>query len=52
MKKPPLHVFTGKAHVGTLARSDVEADTFLFGYRAGTVAADAVSLTIDRKSVV
>lgn len=46
MKKPPLHVFTGKAPVGTLARSDVEAETFLFGYRAGTAAADAVSLTM------
>lgn len=46
MKKPPLHVFTGKAPVGTLARSDVEAHTFLFGYRAGTAAADAVSLTM------
>jgi len=46
MKKPPLHVFTGKAPVGTLARSDVEADTFLFGYRAGTAAANAVSLTM------
>jgi serine/threonine-protein kinase HipA len=46
MKKPPLHVFTGKTPVGTLVRSDVEADTFLFGYRAGTAAADAVSLTM------
>src|SRR5262245_29394948 len=46
MKKPPLHVFTGKAPVGALARSDVEADTVLFGYRAGTAAADAVSLTM------
>jgi serine/threonine-protein kinase HipA len=46
MKKPPLHVFTGKTPVGTLARSDVEADTFLFGYRTGTTAADAVSLTM------
>jgi serine/threonine-protein kinase HipA len=46
MKKPPLHVFTGKAAVGALARSDVEADTFLFGYRGATAAADAVSLTM------
>ncbi|HEY4366137.1 MAG TPA: HipA N-terminal domain-containing protein [Steroidobacteraceae bacterium] len=46
MKKPPLFVFTGKALVGTLARSDVEADTFLFGYRQGTAVADAVSLTM------
>jgi serine/threonine-protein kinase HipA len=46
MKKPPLHVFTGRVPVGTLARSDVEADTFLFGYRTGTSAGDAVSLTM------
>lgn len=46
MKKPPLHVFTGKSPVGTLARSDVDADTFLFGYRAEARAADAVSLTM------
>jgi serine/threonine-protein kinase HipA len=46
MNKPPLHVFSGKTPVGTVARSDVEADTFLFGYRAGTAAADAVSLTM------
>lgn len=48
--KPPLHVFTGKAQVGTLVRSDVAADTFLFGYRAGTAAADAVSLTMPRRA--
>jgi serine/threonine-protein kinase HipA len=46
MKKPPLYVFVGKAPVGAIARSDVEADTFLFGYRSGTSAADAVSLTM------
>lgn len=46
MKKPPLYVFTGKVPVGALARSDVESDTFLFGYRAATAPADAVSLTM------
>jgi serine/threonine-protein kinase HipA len=46
MKKPPLYVFVRKAPVGAIARSDVEADTFLFGYRSGTSAADAVSLTM------
>ena len=46
MKKPPLHVFAGKTLVGSLTRSDVEEDTFLFGYRAGTHARNAVSLTM------
>jgi len=44
--KPPLHVYSGRVPVGTLARSDLKADTLLFGYRAGTAAADAVSLTM------
>lgn len=46
MKKPPLHVFTANRTVGSLARSDLEADTFLFGYRDGTPPEDAVSLTM------
>jgi serine/threonine-protein kinase HipA len=46
VKKPPLYVFAGKVPVGAIARSDVDADTFLFGYRSGTAAADAVSLTM------
>lgn len=46
MKKPPLHVFTGKQLVGALTRSDVEEDTFLFGYRETTPAENAVSLTM------
>lgn len=46
MKKPPLHVFTGKHPVGALTRSDVEEDTFLFGYRESTRAENAVSLTM------
>lgn len=50
MRKPPLHVFTGTAPVGTLVRSDVEGDTFLFGYRAGTPGADAVSLTMPSRA--
>jgi serine/threonine-protein kinase HipA len=44
--KPPLHVRAGHSAVGTIARSDVEPDTFLFGYRQETAAADAVSLTM------
>lgn len=46
MTKPSLYVFVGKTSAGAIARSDVEADTFLFGYRSGTSAADAVSLTM------
>lgn len=46
MKKPPLHVFTANRAVGSIARSDLEADTFLFGYRAGTQPESAVSLTM------
>lgn len=46
MKKPPLNVFAGRSHVGAITRSDVEEDTFLFGYHAGTPAENAVSLTM------
>ncbi|HVN41855.1 MAG TPA: type II toxin-antitoxin system HipA family toxin [Steroidobacteraceae bacterium] len=46
MKKPPLHVFAGHTPVGSIARSDVEPDRFLFGYRAGARAEEAVSLTM------
>jgi serine/threonine-protein kinase HipA len=46
MKKPPLNVFADQVHVGTLTRSDIEQDTMLFGYRAGTQPGSAVSLTM------
>ena len=46
MKKPPLHTFTCNRPVGSLTRSDLELDTFLFGYRNGTPPENAVSLTM------
>ncbi len=46
MKKAALHVHAGRTAVGLLARSAVEPDTVLFGYRPGTEAAGAVSLTM------
>ena len=46
MKKPALNVFAAEQAVGRLVRSDVEDDTILFGYREGTSAANAVSLTM------
>lgn len=46
MKKPALNVFADKQSAGRLVRSDVEEDTILFGYREGTPAANAVSLTM------
>jgi serine/threonine-protein kinase HipA len=46
MKKRPLCVFVDKQPVGAIARSDVNADTFLFGYREGAAANNAVSLTM------
>jgi serine/threonine-protein kinase HipA len=46
MKKPALNVFADQQAVGRLVRSDVEEDTILFGYREGTPAANAVSLTM------
>lgn len=46
MKKPALNVFVGKQVVGSLTRSDVEEDTFLFGYRTRTASEHAVSLTM------
>jgi serine/threonine-protein kinase HipA len=46
VKKPPLHSFTGNQPVGSLTRSDLEPDTFLFGYRHGTSPENAVSLTM------
>ena len=46
MKKPALNVFADAQSVGRLVRSDVEEDTILFGYREGTPAANAVSLTM------
>lgn len=46
MKKPLVNVFVDQTPVGGLIRSDVAEDTMLFGYRAGTRADDAVSLTM------
>lgn len=46
MKKSPLNVFVGQARVGAIARSDVHVDTYLFGYRTGCSAENAVSLTM------
>jgi serine/threonine-protein kinase HipA len=39
-------VFAAERLTGTLSRSDVEIDTFLFGYLKETLAEDAVSLTM------
>ena len=41
-----LDVFAASRLAGTLSRSDVEIDTFLFGYGRETQAEDAVSLTM------
>lgn len=41
-----LDVFAAERLTGTLSRSDVEIDTFLFGYLKETQAEDAVSLTM------
>jgi serine/threonine-protein kinase HipA len=46
VKKPPLHVFTANRAVGSLTRSDLEADTFLFAYQPGAPPESAVSLTM------
>ena len=46
MKKPPVSVFVGNEPVGRLVRSDIEADTILFGYRDKVASANAVSLTM------
>lgn len=46
MKKPPLQVFAGRTPVGSIARSDIDPDTSVFGYRADSRAEDAVSLTM------
>jgi HipA-like protein len=46
MTKPALHVFVGRTSVGSFMRSSIEEDTYLFGYRAGTTPANAVSLTM------
>jgi len=46
VKKSPLNVFVGQARVGAIARSDVHVDTYLFGYRTGCSAENAVSLTM------
>lgn len=44
--RAPLDVFTAGRHVGTLGRSEVEDDTFVFGYSDGCPMEDAVSLTM------
>ena len=41
-----LDVFASGRLAGTLSRSDLEIDTYLFGYRNDTQAEDAVSLTM------
>ncbi len=41
-----LDVFASERLTGTLSRSDLEIDTFLFGYFKGTRADDAVSITM------
>ena len=46
MKKLPLNVFVERILVGALARSDVEEDTILFGYRDSVPAEHAVSLSM------
>jgi HipA-like protein len=46
MKKRPVNVFVGHTSVGMLTRSDVAEETTLFGYRDGTLPANAVSLTM------
>jgi serine/threonine-protein kinase HipA len=46
MKKPPLHVFTGSQLAGSLAHSDRELDTILFGYQQGALSQQAVSVTM------
>lgn len=46
MKKPPLRVLAGGTPVGSIARSDVEPDTFLFSYGDAPRREDAVSLTM------
>jgi serine/threonine-protein kinase HipA len=46
MKKPDVNVFVAGEPVGRLARSDVEEDTMLFGYRNGIAPRHAVSLTM------
>jgi serine/threonine-protein kinase HipA len=46
VKKPSLNVFVADTPAGSLMRSDLEEDTFLFGYAAAAAASDAVSLTM------
>jgi serine/threonine-protein kinase HipA len=41
-----VNVFVGHKPIGRLARSDVEEDTILFGYRESAAPSDAVSLTM------
>jgi serine/threonine-protein kinase HipA len=44
--RPALDVFASGRPIGTLARSDVDADTILFGYRGDCGPEHAVSLTM------
>ena len=44
--RPALDVFASGRPIGTLARSDVDADTILFGYRDECAPEHAVSLTM------
>jgi len=46
MPKNVVDVFASSARVGTLARSDIEPDTFLFDYASGCTDGNAVSLTM------
>ena len=46
MKRNGVSVFADQIHSGTIVRSDVEEDTFLFAYDTGCVNEGAVSLTM------
>jgi serine/threonine-protein kinase HipA len=50
MLKNGLNVFASAAHAGRIDRSDRDEDTFLFTYRSGCPAADAVSITMPVRS--
>ena len=45
-KRPALEVFASGRHAGSIAHSEVEEDSFLFGYREECGGEDAVSLTM------
>jgi serine/threonine-protein kinase HipA len=46
MPQNGVNVFVNQDRVGSISRSDIEADTYLFGYNAGLEAQLAVSLTM------